>query len=178
MPVTNFPESPDIESATHWFYSSLLPQSHKHAQQMLDVEIRFDLTGIKAGLAHLDKQLIRINPQLFDFPDNCFYALSDTIIHELAHIMCYALYGRVKPHGKEWKKCALLLGGSCEVRHSLALTKARKTRAFSYHMPDGSIIQLSSLRHKRLQYGKVKYHVRATGKRIQAHYYNGHNELT
>ncbi|MEQ3652594.1 MAG: SprT-like domain-containing protein, partial [Glaciecola sp.] len=57
--------------------------------------------GKIAGSAHLQKNLIKLNLSLFE--DNIDEFIQQVIPHEVAHIVCYQLYGKVKPHGREWQ---------------------------------------------------------------------------
>ena len=64
-------------------------------------EISFELRGVKAGVAHLQENLLRFNPILLQ--ENAEEFLYQVVPHELAHLLVYQLFGRVKPHGREWQ---------------------------------------------------------------------------
>ena len=61
----------------------------------------FNQRGRSAGTAHLQKNLIKFNPILFS--QNRIEFLKQVVPHEVAHIIAYQKYGKVKPHGSEWK---------------------------------------------------------------------------
>lgn len=65
-------------------------------------QVSFRLRGQKAGVAHLDENLLRFNPALYAQNREDF--LRQTVPHEVAHMIARALYGRrIRPHGSEWQ---------------------------------------------------------------------------
>ncbi|GDY28200.1 protein SprT [Agarivorans sp. Toyoura001] len=58
-----------------------------------------------AGSANLSRWRLRFNAHFYQQQPEHF--LAQTVPHEVAHIICHAVYGRVKPHGKEWQAIML-----------------------------------------------------------------------
>ncbi|WP_432467222.1 SprT family zinc-dependent metalloprotease [Agarivorans sp. Z349TD_8] len=54
-----------------------------------------------AGSANLIQWRLRFNQHFYQQQPQHF--LAQTVPHEVAHLICHALYGRIKPHGKEWQ---------------------------------------------------------------------------
>ncbi|MGD8266124.1 MAG: SprT-like domain-containing protein [Chromatiales bacterium] len=89
-------------------------------------DIRFDLRGRAAGQFCLRQECLqlRFNSALFAryFEEN----LAQTVPHEVAHYLVYALYmragrKRVKPHGPEWQSMMRLLDAAPVTRHNFSL---------------------------------------------------------
>ena len=64
-------------------------------------EVNYELRGIKAGVAYLQKNVIKFNRTLL--LENSDEFIRQVVPHELAHLVVYQMFGRVKPHGKEWQ---------------------------------------------------------------------------
>ena len=57
--------------------------------------------GTAAGTAWLQHWEIRLNPVLLLENQQAF--IDEVVPHELAHLLVWKHFGRVAPHGKEWK---------------------------------------------------------------------------
>ncbi len=65
-------------------------------------EVSFKLRGSKAGVAHLEQNLLRFNLQLYR--ENTEHFLTQTVAHEVAHLIAHQVFGpRIRPHGEEWQ---------------------------------------------------------------------------
>lgn len=73
-------------------------------------EIKFDLKGQNAGSFRVmgDKCTLRFNFELLKENKKDF--LRYIVPHEVAHYVTFRLYGRVRPHGKEWRNIMRFLG--------------------------------------------------------------------
>ena len=65
-------------------------------------EVSFKLRGQKAGVAHLQQNLLRFNPQLYR--ENREHFLKQTVAHEVAHLVAHQMFGHgIRAHGEEWQ---------------------------------------------------------------------------
>ena len=120
-------------------------------------EIRFDLSGKAAGYFRCYSNghcLINFNQALLQQNEQEF--LSRTVPHEVAHLVCYQLYGkRIKPHGEKWKAVMKLFGADSSRCHDYDLSqiKTRQYRRFQYQC-SCRIHHLTSIRHNRVMSGQ------------------------
>ena len=130
--------------------------------------VRWDLKGFSAGTASLtkgSKYEVRFNMEV---PYE--HMVNDTIPHEIAHIVTYMKPGRGCDHDAGWRAVCRDLGGTALRCHNLNLTPARKLRSFLYQDSLGNAAELTTIRHNKLQKGKVsRYTVRDTKATIHSH---------
>ncbi|WP_395342674.1 SprT family zinc-dependent metalloprotease [Ningiella sp. W23] len=120
-------------------------------------EILMNQRGRIAGAALLGKNQIKLNAKLFQ--QNTEYFKEQVIPHELAHLAVYEHFGRVRPHGKQWRFVMQdLFGLKADVKHQLDLNKAG-IKQFSYKCACGTV-ELSTVRHNRVVRGKQQYRCR------------------
>lgn len=91
-------------------------------------EVSLKLRGQKAGVAHLDQNLLRFNDQLYRA--NTEHFLQQTVAHEVAHLVAHQLYGgQIRPHGEEWQ---LIMRGVYELMpdrcHSYEVARRKASR--------------------------------------------------
>jgi SprT protein len=131
--------------------------------------ILFDLRGQTAGQVRIDARgrgTIRYNPALLVRHGEEF--LGRTVPHEVAHYVTFLQHGRgIRPHGPEWSRIVVALGGDAERCHRYDTDglRARKTRWFSYHCRCGEQ-RLSSIRHNRIARG-TRYLCRRCGELLR-----------
>lgn len=70
-------------------------------RQFTPPTVSFAVRGVKAGVAYLQQNEIRFNPVLLQ--ENGQEFIQQVVPHELAHVLVHQLFGRIAPHGKEWK---------------------------------------------------------------------------
>jgi len=127
------------------------------------IPVRFDLHGRAAGMYRVrgGQREIRYNPHIFAryFSDN----LENTVPHEVAHYVIDMRHGlrRVRPHGPEWRAVMRAFGAvpvaTCS--YDLDGIPVRRQQRFSYRCAC-TTHSISSVRHKRIQSGRVDYSCR------------------
>jgi len=120
-------------------------------------EILLNQRGRIAGAALLQRNIIKLQPKLFE--QNQAYFVSDVIPHELAHLVVYRYFGKVKPHGAEWQHLMTkVFGIAPDVRHRLDVTNIG-IHTFRYQCACDAML-LTAIRHNRIRSGKQQYHCR------------------
>ncbi|OIN09228.1 SprT family zinc-dependent metalloprotease [Oceanisphaera psychrotolerans] len=115
--------------------------------------VNFNQRGRIAGSAWLERWELRFNPVLL--ADNETDFMTDIIPHEVAHLVAFACYGKVRPHGKEWQHIMQsVFGLQPHTRHRLDTAKVAPT--FGYQC-DCRQHRLSQRRHNNIQRGKQRY---------------------
>lgn len=119
--------------------------------------------GTIAGTAWLDQWEIRLNPVLLQANQQAF--IDEVIPHELAHLLVFRQFGRVAPHGQEWRwMMAEVLHTEPRRTHNFDLAQVRPV-TFSY----GCRCQQHALtvrRHNRIQRGEAQYRCRHCGEQL------------
>ncbi|QIM63741.1 SprT family protein [Pasteurellaceae bacterium Orientalotternb1] len=95
----------DLAKANDYFNKQFTPPS-----------VNYVVRGVKAGVAYLQQNEIRLNPVLL--AENGDEFIRQVVPHELAHLLVYQQFGRVRPHGKEWQMMMeQVLGVPAETTH-------------------------------------------------------------
>lgn len=116
--------------------------------------IQFSLRGKAAGSAHLQLNKLRFNPVLLK--ENTQVFIDDVVPHEISHLLCYQLFGRVKPHGKEWQSIMhSVFKRPPRTTHQLNVESVRG-KHFGYSCQCGEV-SLSIRRHNNVMRGKTQY---------------------
>ncbi|MDC1347055.1 SprT-like domain-containing protein [Glaciecola sp.] len=120
--------------------------------------------GTNAGYAKLQNNEIYLNHVLFEqHPE---YYMSDVIPHEIAHLICFTLFGRVKPHGKEWQSIMRQIYQlTPTTKHHLPCEHLRRVRQIDYMCQCG-IVPLSMIRHNRVRKGLQSYRCKVCGETL------------
>lgn len=125
--------------------------------------IAFNQRGRTAGVAYLERWEIRLNPILLIENSDDF--IREVIPHEYAHLLVFALFGKVQPHGKEWQMMMTqIMGLPANRTHQFNTDNSvtRKYQRFSYRC-ECKDHALTSIRHNRIQAGKAQYHCKSCG---------------
>lgn len=116
--------------------------------------IRFNQRGKIAGCARLQTNELRFNPVLLK--DNQDIFINEVIPHEVSHLLTYSLFGRVKPHGKEWQSIMIdVFKLQPHTRHQMDVSKVTG-KTFLYQCQCGPV-ELSIRRHNKVVKGKQNY---------------------
>jgi SprT protein len=117
-------------------------------------KISFNQRGKIAGCARLQTNELRFNPVLLS--DNIDAFLEEVVPHEVCHLLAYKLFGKVRPHGKEWQNLMLeLFGVKGQTYHQMDVTKV-KGKSYSYRCGCGPI-ELGIRRHNKVLKGQQIY---------------------
>lgn len=116
--------------------------------------VLYQQRGTAAGTAWLEKNEIRLNPVLLLENQQSF--INEVVPHELAHILVWKHFGRVPPHGKEWKwMMETVLGVTPRRTHQFAVHSVRAS-TFPYYCSCQQH-QLTVRRHNRVLRGETQY---------------------
>ncbi|MDY6977017.1 MAG: SprT family zinc-dependent metalloprotease [Pseudomonadota bacterium] len=111
--------------------------------------ITFRRSGRNAGTAFLQQNRLNFHPILFK--ENVDAFLKDVIPHEVSHLLVWALFGKVQPHGKEWQSVMQrVYNRTSAATHQFDVKRVTKT--FQY-VCDCDNYALSTRRHNNILKG-------------------------
>lgn len=145
--------------------SRRVEECYQHAEKILGrfferPNITFRRSGKNAGAAFLNQNRINLNPVLYVNNPQVF--ITEVIPHEISHLLVYRLFGKVKPHGKEWQSMmSQVFELEPKTTHSLDLSPLN-IKSFEYVCNCRSV-ELSTHRHNKVLRGKVKYRCKDCG---------------
>lgn len=126
--------------------------------------ITYQQRGTSAGTAWLERWEIRLNPQLLLENQQTF--IDEVIPHELAHLLVFRQFGRVAPHGREWRwMMSHVLQTPARRTHEFDLTVVRPN-TFPYRCGCQQHA-LTVRRHNRVLRGEAQYRCRRCGDLLQ-----------
>jgi SprT protein len=116
--------------------------------------ISFNQRGKIAGCARLQTNELRFNPILL--ADNYQAFIDEVVPHEVSHLVAFTLYGRVKPHGKQWQAIMRqVFGLTGHTYHKMDVTKV-SGKGFAYQCLCGEV-ELSIRRHNKVLRRQQQY---------------------
>ncbi|KAA8998229.1 SprT family zinc-dependent metalloprotease [Affinibrenneria salicis] len=157
--------TPRIPIALHQAVMRTLRVALQQANHRLDARypepvVNYQQRGATAGSAWLQNWEIRLNAVLLR--ENQQHFIDEVIPHELAHLLVYARFGRVAPHGKEWRwMMEQVLAVPARRTHNFALASVQG-KTFFYRCQCQQH-QLSIRRHNRVLRGETEYRCRRCG---------------
>lgn len=117
-------------------------------------QVNFNQRGKAAGSARLQTNELRFNRILLQ--ENQQHFISHTVPHEVAHLLTYQVYGRTKPHGKEWQQIMnSIFGLAAKTTHQYDVSSV-KGKTFGYACKC-SEHQLTIRRHNKITRDNIKY---------------------
>lgn len=136
-----------------------IEQCYSLAEQQLNrtfprPRVSFNQRGKIAGTARLQSDEIRLNQTLLN--DNPDEFLSQVIPHEICHLLVWHCYGRVRPHGAEWRQMMINIFGLQPVTRHQMDTEKVAGKQFVYHCACQTH-QLSIRRHNKMVRGQQQY---------------------
>lgn len=132
--------------------------------QYPEPEVNYHQRGTSAGSACLQSFEIRLNPVLLLENQHAF--IDEVVPHELAHLLVYRQFGRVAPHGKEWRwMMEQVLHVPASRTHQFEVTSVR-SKTFNYQCQCQQHA-LTILRHNKVQRGESEYRCRQCGEKLQ-----------
>lgn len=121
---------------------------------LCEPSISWQQRGTTAGSAWLSEWQIRLNPVLCLENQQAF--VDEVIPHELAHLLVWKKFGRVAPHGREWRwMMETVFSVSAERTHKFEVTSvAGQTFPYHCHCQQHA---LTVRRHNRVVRGETEY---------------------
>ena len=116
--------------------------------------ISYKLRGMNAGVAYPQRGELRFNHILLS--ENLQEFRQQIIPHEVSHLLAYWLFGKVKPHGKEWQGIMQqVFKRPAEVTHRLNTASIpRKCFVYRCHCQTH---ELTAYRHNRIERHQQTY---------------------
>lgn len=119
--------------------------------------------GTIAGSASFNRWEIQLNSTLLIENGQIF--IDEVIPHELAHLISFRYFGKVAPHGHEWKYImTAILGVPAKRTHSFNILSVQ-TSSWLYRCKCQQHL-LTIRRHNRVVQGKAEYLCRCCGERL------------
>ena len=112
--------------------------------------VTFRRSGKNAGTAFLQQHRVNFHPVLLAANAGAYF--DEVIAHEVAHLLVFRLFGRVKPHGSEWQSVMRnVFHTEPSTTHNFDLTPLQ-LKTFAYRCQCGPIA-LSTRRHNNVSKG-------------------------
>lgn len=132
--------------------------SQHYGKTFKNIEFRFDLIGTNGAQVEYKKRhwIVRFNPRymISHMPEILAY----TVPHEIAHIVAVTVYGKIRPHGPEWRHVMIHVFG----------VDAHVTHDYTYPYACNCMVHnLEEHTHNQIQSGKKLFECKHCGQPIQ-----------
>jgi SprT protein len=142
-----------------------LQRAQRHfSLEFPEPNIIYQQRGTSAGTAWLQAWEIRLNPVLLIENQQAF--IEQVVPHELAHLLVFRQFGRVQPHGREWRwMMESVLAEPANRTHRFEVVSVQ-SKTFSYCCACQQH-QLTVRRHNKVLRGESEYRCRQCGEKLQ-----------
>ena len=125
------------------------------------IELQFNIKGTVAGYAQQrnGQYKMRFN-QVMMLNEGWDHIITDTVPHELAHIVCFFKPSLGRNHNYGWQRVCIALGGNGKRCHNEEVSYAHGS--VYYTSTTGFVIPVSNIRHQKIQRGQ--YYIFRNGK--------------
>lgn len=137
---------------------------HHFSIEFPEPKIIYQQRGTSAGTAWLQAWEIRLNPVLLLENQQPF--IEQVVPHELAHLLVFRQFGRVPPHGREWRWMMETVFAVPAKRTHLFAVDSVQSKTFLYHCVCQQH-QLTVRRHNKVLRGESEYRCRKCGEKLQ-----------
>jgi len=128
-------------------------------------ELIYRKKGSIAGSALLQKWQIQLNINML--LENKVQFINDVIPHELAHLIAYKKFGRVKPHGKEWQTIMeQVFHLDAKRTHCFNLPQHLIQNRYHYYCECQNHL-LTNIRHQKVQRNQAQYYCKHCGTQLR-----------
>lgn len=126
---------------------------------VFEIELDTTLRGGTAGQAVISKESYKLRVNLELARRNLHDFLEQTVPHELAHILDYAIHGSISHHGYNWKMIMINMGLEPKRCHNYDTTgvKRRMPRPHKWMCECGSEFDVTERMHKTLLKGNHRH---------------------
>lgn len=141
-----------------------ITQANRRLNKRLTMpEVRFSQRGKVAGSARLQGWEVRFNPVLLKENPDAF--LNEVVPHEVAHLVVFKLFGKVRPHGREWQVIMQeVFGVAPRTTHSFDVSSVQG-QTFLYRCQCSEHL-MTVRRHNKVQRGQAHYRCRQCGQTL------------
>ncbi|PXY98561.1 SprT family zinc-dependent metalloprotease [Gilliamella apicola] len=149
----------DYKHIPIYLHNQVMACLRKHltqANQRLNTEYKepkivYRSKGSIAGSAILNRWEIQLNTTMLC--ENGEKFIEEVVPHELAHLITFQIYGKVKPHGKEWQ---YIMSEIMKLHPKVTHNFNFKRKEYVY-ICDCQEHYLSSIRHNKIEKNKISY---------------------